>query len=102
MTLENINNLLLGSPPLRQRFLAARVQASWDILNEAVNTSNHINRLAWANAVLNNYELSAQAEYSRFMSNATIQINGLASTDNDIQFVVNSMIDTFANNLAAV
>jgi hypothetical protein len=48
-TLTQIYSLVEGYPDLKQRFLAARLKAAWDILNEAVNTENHANRLIWAN-----------------------------------------------------
>lgn len=100
MALVDIHNLINGAPILRQRFLAARVEACWDILNENPATENHTNRMAWAKSILDNYDAHAQEEYTRFLSNTTIQASGEDSTDNDIQFVVNSMVDDWANDYA--
>jgi hypothetical protein len=97
-TLLEISNLILGAPTLRQRFLAGRVKAAWDILNESPSTTNHANRLIWSVSVLDTYEGHAQNEYTRFLSNPTIQASGNSSTDNDIQFVVNSMVDAWADS----
>lgn len=98
-SLSDIYSLLIGAPQLRQRFLAARVQVSWNILNEDAGTSNHANRLYWARTVLNDNEAHSQSEYARFLSNATIQSSGNSSSDNDIQFVVNGMVNSWADDL---
>lgn len=100
MALADIHNLINGAPELRQRFQAARVEAAWDVLNESAGTANHANRLAWAESILDDYSAHAQREYTRFLSNSTIQTSGSASTDNDIQFVVSSQLDSWANDLA--
>jgi hypothetical protein len=91
-----INNLVVGTPELQQRFKAARIKAAWDVLNEAPETENHVNRLEWAVSVILDYEIDSQSEYNRFLANTTIQTNGSGSSDNDIIFVVNSLINTFA------
>lgn len=96
-TLQQIDELVLGVPTLFQRFRAARIKAAWDIINENPATANHADRLVWANAIIADYETSdIQSEYRLFLSNTTIQTSGIASTDNDIQYVVNSFIDTWA------
>lgn len=101
-TLQNIHDLAFGGAQLRQRFLAARLKAAWDVLNEDAQAPNHAARLAWAEKVLANPEADAQREYLRFLSNTTIQAWGGASTDNDVQFVVNSFVDANAAIDAAV
>lgn len=96
-TLQQIDELVLGVPTLFQRFRAARIEAAWDILNEDPSTENHVDRLAWANTVVSDYVGgNIQSEYRLFLSNATIQTSGIASTDNDIQYVVNTFVDTWA------
>ena len=96
-TLREIHSLAVGSPDLQQRFFAARLKAAWDVWNEPSNMPNNAKRLTWAIGVLNNYQGSNSfGEYSRFLSNATIQTAGAAATDNDIQFVVNSFIDAWS------
>jgi hypothetical protein len=49
--------------------------------------------------VLNDNEAHSQSEYARFLSNATIQSSGNSSSDNDIQFVVNGMVNSWADDL---
>jgi len=94
--LVEIHSLLVGAPQLQQRFIAARVKASWDILNESADTDGHTERLAWAEKILDDSSADLTPEYNRFLSNTTIQANGTDSTDNDIQFVVNSFVNTWA------
>jgi len=102
-TLEQINALIVGNPALRQRFLAARAKAAWDVLNESEGYLDHANRLLWANSVLDSYEAHSQEEYMRFCSNTTIQGSGNDSTDNDIIYTVNTMlpawVTTYVNGL---
>ena len=100
-TLLEISNLVNGTPTLKQRFLASRAKAAWDVLNEDPGTTNHADRLLWSESILDDYEAHSQEEYLRFLSNATIQSSGNDSTDNDIQYVTNSMLDTFADNFVA-
>jgi hypothetical protein len=95
-TLIQIYALVEGSSELKQRFLSARLKAAWDILNEDAGTVNHTSRLTWANGIIDNFKNKADAEFARFLSNTTIQANAGSSTDNDVQFVVNSLINTYA------
>ena len=98
MSLMDTHSLITGAPTLLQRFLVARVEACWDIVNEDTGNENHANRIAWANSILDAYEGHSQSEYLRFLSNPTIRSSGIDSTDNDIQFVVNSMADAWASD----
>lgn len=71
-------------------------KAACDILNESGGTTNHANRLVWAHATLLDPAASAAEMKYSILQNATIQSAGDASTDNDVQFVVNGLIDSFA------
>jgi hypothetical protein len=101
MSLEQTYNLAFGAPVLRQRFIAARLKAAWDVRNEVGTTPNHANRRAWADSILADAEARADREYLIFLSNPTIRANGAASPDGDIEFVVNSFLNEYANTLAA-
>lgn len=101
-TLNEVHQLVNGSPDLRQRFLAARVEACWDVAEESPSTTNHANRLSWAESILDDYNAHSQREYTRFLANATIQTNGNSSTDNDIQYVVNESVDSWADDYVGV
>lgn len=102
MGLIEIYNCWLGeSGTLRAKFIAACLKAAYDIVNEDGGTANHANRLIWANAVLLGTKAAVEEkslEHIRYAmaSNATLQAAGEAATDNDVQYIVNSQIDTFA------
>lgn len=100
-TLQQIYNVVFGSPELRQRFIAARLKAAWHVLNEDPATANHANRIAWARGVVADPAVNSDHEYRLFLSNATLQAAGSAAPDGDIEYVVAVFLDTFANNAAA-
>lgn len=87
---------LWTSSALKKRAYVAVAKAAQDVLNEDPGTTNHANRVLWATASLENPEVNASKMMWPIVSNATVQAAGLACTDNDIQFVVNGAIDTFA------
>lgn len=97
-TLSGIYDLRYNELGLRKRVVAAIAAASQDILNEDDTTSNHENRVIWARNSLNNAHNAAEEMMWGVVGNASIQTNGNSSSDNDIQFVVNSLIDTFAQS----
>jgi hypothetical protein len=87
--------------PLHCRFVAACLVAAKDVVEEAPETANHVNRLIWAGAVLNGDETTVRTKAKQVQryaaaSNATLQTVGEAATDNDVQYIVNSLIDTLA------
>ena len=95
-TLLEIYNLRYEAVNLKNRTTAAIAKAATDVLNEDPGTANHANRLVWAGSALDNATAMAERMMWGVLSNATIQANGESSTDNDIQFVVNSLIDSYA------
>jgi len=87
---------LANSAEFRARVSAALAKAAYDITNESGSTTNHAERLVWAKATLKAPDPACDQMIWMVMQNATIQSSGLSSTDNDIQFVVNSNIDLLA------
>lgn len=79
----------------RQAFVAV-LKAAADIRNEDAGTTNHANRLVWAAAAEQNPGAKVLEMRYRIMENATVQAAPTAASDNDVQFVVNSLIDSFA------
>lgn len=83
--------------------------AAINVANEADTTPNHANRLAFAQRVLKNEINSKLVAAAAIAYNGTLQaeINaapsqfGASVPDSDLQFVVNSLIDLFANAYAA-
>ena len=74
----------------------ACLKAAQDIQNEDPGTNNHVNRIAWASAVEANSKAVARDMGGRVLDNATVAADVENATDNDIQFVVNSLVDEFA------
>lgn len=82
---------------LRNRTMAATLTAAGYIMVEDDQTVNHAARLAWAQATLASLESLRAASDRMYMAvagNGTIQQAGLAATDNDLNYVVASSIDT--------
>ena len=102
MALVNIYNCWSGqSGTLKAKFVGACLVAASQIVAEAPETENHANRLTWANTVLlgsvGEVEALSMAHLRYGLAtNATLQSAGDDATDNDVQFVVNSQINTLA------
>lgn len=86
---------------LRTRTQIAISNAAYNVINEDAGTANHANRIIWANYALANPERMMSLEMSLLVQNPTIQAGGDNATDNDIQFVVNGLIDPYANAIAS-
>ena len=86
---------------MKMRVAAAIANAAEDIENEDSATPNHEARLAWAESMLAggvwNADTATADEADKIMwrvgLNPTIAAAGEDATDNDIQFVVNSLLD---------
>lgn len=103
MALIDIGNAWTSGPTdsLFRKFLGAILVAAKDIKAEDAGTDNHANRIVWADDVLSGVESTVHTkvhEQIRYAAatNATMQANPTGLSDNDIQFIVNSNIDTFA------
>ncbi len=90
---------LAANQVITNKVVAATWKAAYDILNEDAGTANHDNRVLWAKAII--AEEPGSATMSKLLrmvvQNATVQSSGAASTDNDIQYVVNGLINHFAD-----
>lgn len=100
-TLLDTYNLQYTHTLLRQRTQIAIELAAYNVLNEDAGTANHANRMLWANTVLNDPIIMMGLEMTLVVQNATIQASGDDCTDNDLQFVVNGLVDVYANALAS-
>ena len=83
---------------LRKQVAVAVMKAAVDIVNEAANTANHANRLSWAKRVTNKNDAPVSEATNmiwKVLENATIQASPTTAVDSDVQFVVNSLVDTF-------
>ena len=73
------------------------------IVNEAPGTANHANRAALANAILLNADAQARVFAPGLLTNATVAAAAAAPdsiSDNDVDFVVASLFDVYANQRA--
>lgn len=98
-TYEQLYTVLAASvesQPLWRRAYVAILKAATDIRGEDAGTSNHANRLIWAAEAEQDTADKVREMKERIMENATIQADPNGATDNDVAFVVNSLIDTFA------
>ena len=102
MALVDIYNCWLGeSGTLRAKFIAACLKSAYDIINEDAGTTNHANRVTWANVILNGSRADVEekaVQHLRYAmaSNATLQAAGEAAADNDVLYIVSSQLDTMA------
>ena len=87
---------LLADGSLLAKTTIAVMSAATAVVNESAGTANHAKRLLWAQYALAN----PQDEAKRFMwgivSNATIAAAGSNAVDSDVQFVVNSYVDSMS------
>ena len=81
---------------LRKRVAVALVKAAVDVMNESPATEDHAQRMAWARRVVADPLGWAAKTIWKVLENATIQAAPLAATDSDVQFVVNSFVNTFS------
>jgi hypothetical protein len=86
---------------LRTRTQIAICNAAYNVINEDPAAVNHANRILWANDTLANPERMMSLEMSMVVQNPTIQNEGDAAADSDIQFVVNGLVDYFGNAIAS-
>lgn len=85
-----------GDHRLWRQVFVALLEAATDIRNEDPDTANHANRLTWALDVEQNTTTHVLAMRARILENATLAADPGGATDNDVQYVVNSLINDFA------
>lgn len=100
-TLSELYSIYQPNGELYKRFEAASVKTACAVLNESEATENHANRLAFAKKVLLNPRQYAQQYFRLWMSNTTVQTNGDATTDSDIEYVVATQFWDLISNLEA-
>lgn len=98
-TLLEIYDVLLSdsSQALRNRVMAQCLISANYILNENPGTPNHLNRLTWAQSALQStasLRAASDKMYTGVCTNPTIQSSGNDASDNDIAYVVATLIDT--------
>ena len=81
---------------LRKQVAVALVKAAVDIVNESAATEDHSQRMAWARRVVSDPLGWAEKAIWKVLENATIQAAPSEATDSDVQFVVNSLVNTLS------
>ena len=89
---------LISNTGFKGRVTMAVLKAARDIRVESSGIANHAERLAWADSIINLGEADRQAGLflPNVVANATISAAGTNATDNDVIFVVNSLVDQYA------
>ncbi len=89
--------------------MGSLLAAAANILNEGTGVANHANRLAWANAIYVNPSAQTQFFLPGVLTNSTIAgeagntagASGTPCSDSDIDYVVASLWNNYANQYAA-
>lgn len=96
MALKELYEAFTGQTDFLYQVAGACLVAARDILNESPATANHANRIIWATAAKKNPKGTARTLLVYVLDNATVAASLPNAVDSDVQFVVNSLIDTFA------
>jgi hypothetical protein len=95
MTFLEIYDMRFNSGDLKKKILVACIKAANDIIFEDPATEDHVLRFNWAKRALAENQVAAERALWGVCSNATIQSTFPLETDEDVQFVVNSLIPSF-------
>lgn len=85
---------------LHKKVAAAIARAARDVYFESPDTANHAARYLWAVRLRQSSSNAITEAHSRMLmvlDNPVVAAAGNDATDNDVQFVVNSLIDQMAN-----
>jgi hypothetical protein len=95
---------LLQNTSFLDQIAGSLLFAASQVVNEAAGTPNHANRIVYANAIFLNPQQQARTIVPGVLTNATIAAAAGTPdsiTDNDVDFVVASLFDAYANQHAA-
>ena len=96
MALKQLYQAFTGRTDFLDQVCGACLTAARDINLEDPGTTNHVNRLIWADEAITNPKSKAREMLTEILQNATIAADVESATDADVQFVVNGLIDTYA------
>jgi hypothetical protein len=100
---------ILRDPTVLDQLAGVLLNAAFNVVNEATGTPNHANRIIFANLIFTNCQQAALVVAPGLMTNATIAgqagnaagASGTPFSDSDVEFVVASLFDVYANQAAA-
>jgi hypothetical protein len=100
-TLRELYDIWADDGNLEARFLGAALKAAQAIDNEDPGTTNHANRVLWANEILGGDSGTVRQRARELLRrgiawNATFQSQGTAISDSDIEFIVSSLLNDVA------
>lgn len=100
MSLES-DFALISNMPFKGRVTMAILVAAAAIKSEDPSMPNHAERLAWAESLTDFGKADQMAGFfmPNVVANPTISALGEASTDDDIKFTVNGLINQYALEL---
>jgi hypothetical protein len=95
-TLSEIYGIRYDNTNLKKKVTSAVAKSAADVIAEDPGTTNHADRLVWARSTILNTPQAAEVMMWYIAQNASINASPDTATDNDILFVVNSVIDLIA------
>ena len=99
MALKELYQAFTGRTDFLYQVAGGCLMAAKDIIEEDPGTTNHANRVIWAEEAQENPKAKAREMLTKVIENATMAADVEGAVDNDVQFVVNSLIDTFATGV---
>lgn len=96
---DEYNLMADATNDLHKKFARAIDKAARDVLSEAGSTANHAARAVWAKTIRRHPDRvidEAHRWMPRLLDNSTVAAAGNEAADNDVQFVVDGLVDTFA------
>lgn len=94
-TLEKIGKIY-NHAGLRLRCQGAILKSAFDITNEDAGIVNHAERMELAIAAIGSVQMYLDTFMAYVATNTSVQTDGVATTDNDMQWIINSVWDTIA------
>ena len=100
---------LLDNITFQHQVKGALLAAAANVLQESASTANHENRLKWANAIYSDPQAQMLYFIPAMLTNPTIAAeagaaagaSGTPAPDGDVDYVVASLFDVYANQFAA-
>lgn len=89
-------NRIFESVEIRKRTMGFILKAIVSVINEDPGTTNHSMRLKYAYDCLQEPSDYLDAYMVQMANNSTVRLNGNAVIDSDLEWVVNSVLDTIA------
>jgi uncharacterized protein YgbK (DUF1537 family) len=97
--LKDLYDAFTGSTDFLHQVAGACLMAATAIENEAPETQNHVNRMIWMASVRTNPKAMARTMLVAMLENPTLAADVVNATDEAVQWVLNSLVNTFATGV---